>query len=380
MRERGLSARREGSATLAIPWMAGRRQLGLRSLVVLVAMLAACSASGSDPQRVRQGPEAPSGEAAPTPPETASPADARSDSDGPEVDDPADEADEDSDVSADDDGFTPYDERVYPLSAFIGELKEELFPGWDDEHPMVVIENSTHSCMTGQGFRYAKIDWLAKEAERRSQRPLVSDEEYMSANGYGVADSLDAPEVYRSGIVDPNDAIRDSLSQNELDAWRAQQSQCRAEAERQVTRHGVVHWALWDDLQRLREAVDADPRIAAAFAGWSSCMAAQGHRYADREQIFAYLEGFAEPLRSRLRALGGPDNIDAAYQADLDSLIAIEVEIARADLECRKPLEQVQYEVEVEHQQRYLDENQDRLALLRQELPTMTLPPGVLIY
>jgi len=208
------------------------------------------------------------------------------------------------------DGITPYDERVYPLSEFVGELVDELFPGHDDEHPMVAIENSTHACMTGQGFRYAKIDWLAKEAENRAKMP----------------------------------------------------------------------WALWDDLQRVREAVDADPRVAAALADWSSCMAGQGHPYASRDEIFAYLQSFADPLLDRLRELGGPDNIDAAYQADLDNLKTIEVGIARADLECREPLEQVQYEVEVEHQQRYLDDNQDRLALLREELPTMTLPPGVAFY
>jgi len=279
-----------------------------------------------------------------------------------------------------DDGITPYDERVYPLSEFIGQLTDELFPGHDDEHPMVAIENSTHACMTAQGFRYAKFDWLAKEAENRARTPLISDEEYMTANGYGFADNLDAPEVIESNIVDPNDAIRDSLTQAELDAWWEQENECVDQAQREVMRHGVVRWALWDDLQRVREAVDADPRVAAALADWSSCMAGQGHPYASRDEIFAYLGRFSGPLRDRLRELGGPDNIDPAYQADLDKLHAIEVEIARADLECREPLEQVQYEVEVEHQQRYLDDNQDRLALLREELPTMTLPPGVAFY
>lgn len=56
--------------------------------------------------------------------------------------------------------------------------------------------------------------------------------------------------------------------------------------------------------------------------------------------------------------------------------MAIEIEIAVADLACKTPLDQTEYKVRVEHQQRFLDDNQDRLALLRYELPTMTMPPG----
>lgn len=352
--------------------MTGRRLAGLRPIMLVVAVLAAaCSSGSSDIERSASDSDGAASAAPEVSPEEgeAGSAEAGPLADGTTADDVGD------------DGFTPNDERVYPLRAFVGELTDELFPGWDDEHPMVVIENSTHACMTGQGFRYTEIDWLAMEAEGRANTPVVSDEEYMTANGYGFADSLDAPEVqHEYKYVDPNEAIRNSLSEGELAAWWSQEGTCRAVAQDEATRHSVVRWALQDDQQRVNEAVAADPRIAAAIAEWSSCMAAHGHHYADRDELFRYLQGLANPLYERLLAMGHPDELDAAYQADVDALKAIEVKIARADLECREPLEQVQYEVEVEHQQRYLDENQDRLALLREELPTMTLPPGAGFY
>jgi len=364
--------------------LTSRKLPRLRAVVCALAMLAAaCSATGS----YGEGAEPSSGDSdAADAGDAGGGAGADSDAESVSSSAPASVADDGAGEPADgaangDDGFTPYDERVYPLSEFVGELVDELFPGHDDEHPMVVIENSTHACMTGQGFRYAMIDWLAMEAEGKAKTPLVSDEEYMTANGYGAADSLDAPEVpFEYDYVDPNIAIRDSLSEGELDAWWAREDECRTEAQNEIMRPGLVRWALQEDRQRLREAVDADPRVAAAWGEWAACMAARGHQYASRDEIFAYLDRFAGPLRARLLEFGGPDNIDPAYQADLDDLKAIEVGIARADLECREPLEQVQYEVEVEHQQRYLDDNEDRLALLRDELPTMTLGGNVHLW
>lgn len=242
---------------------------------------------------------------------------------------------------------------------------------------MAVMEEMTYDCMTDQGFRYAVVDWAAIDAEFNAALPDLTDEEIMTTRGYGFADSLYAPQVIESSYVDPNEAIRAGLSSSELRAWEQQWDECHHHADAQLDRPLIINWALRDDRDALRDRINSDSRVVKAHTQWSGCMAEHGHRYDHPGEIGAYLQRISDPLQDRLRALGGPDNIDAAFEADLEDLRAIEVEIATADVACSKRLHQVVYEVTVEHEQRFLDDNEDRLALLREELPTMTLPNAV---
>ena len=331
-------------------------------LAALAAVLgAACSSPGS--------------ESAQAPPEAETDGSSSS-GDGSSAAEGADSDEGDAD-DGDPEWFTPYAERVYPLAAFFGELEAEMFPEQHaaPDEPMVAIEEKTLECMTEQGFRYEVVDWAAIDAEYEAAMPSVSDEEIMTTGGYGFADSLGVPQVIESSYVDPNDAIKAGLSARELEAWERQWGVCFDRASAWFGEPGIVHYVLWEDRQALRERIDADPRIVKAQAAWSGCMAEHGHNYASQDEIGEFLDGIASPLHDRLGELGGYEHIDAAYQADLDALLAIEVEIAIADVACSKRLDQVIYEVTVEHEQRFLDENQDRLALLREELPTVTYPP-----
>jgi len=282
----------------------------------------------------------------------------------------------DEPAGGDPEWFTPYEERVYPLAAFIGELRADLFPESVefDADPMGATEAMTHDCMTAQGFRYEIVDWAAIDAEIDAAMPSLAEKDFMPTWGYGVAFSLGAPQVIEHSYVDPNDAIQDGLSDSEREAWLDQLGECYSRASAEIDRPSIVGWALENDRESLREGVYADSRVVEAGAEWSRCMTEQGHHYASEEEIFDYLDSIAGPLEERVRAQGGRDHIGAVLQADLDALKAIEVEIATADLSCKKRLEQVIYEVTVEHEQRFLDENQDRLALLREEIPTMTIP------
>ncbi len=348
-----------------------------RPVVALVALTAVLGAacSGSDSESTQAPPSAESSASGAETDGSSSSADGSSAAEG------ADSEGADSDAGDAHDGdpewFTPYAERVYPLGAFLGELEAEMFP---EQHaassePMVAIEEKTLECMTEQGFRYEVVDWVAINAEYDAAMPSISDAEVMETGGYGFAASLDVPEVIESSYVDPNDAIRAGLSARELEAWEWQWGECFDRASAWFDEPGIVHYVLWEDRQALRERIDADPRIVEAQAAWSECMAEHGHNYASQDEIGEYLDGIAGPLHDRLGELGGYEHIDAAYQAELDALLAIEVEIAIADVACSKRLDQVVYEVTVEHEQRFLDENQDRLALLREELPTVTYPP-----
>lgn len=260
----------------------------------------------------------------------------------------------------------------------IADLESDVFAYRDYPDPMAAIEDMKHDCMIEQGFRYAKIDWDAIDAEYVASVPSLSEEDFTPLMGYGIAASLDAPQVTESSYVDPNESIKAGLTDAELEAWEQRRVECVVRAQKEVLdRPGglLIRFVLRDELAALDERIATDPRVVEAERQWSACMAAQGHSYVDQDEIFDYLHSMSDPLLDRLRALGGPDHIDAAYRADLDSLKAVEVEIAVADLACKRPLEQTQYEAAVEHEQRFIDNNQDRLALLRAELPTMTLPP-----
>ena len=359
--------------------------LCLTAAVVAVVLAAGCSETGSESQTVEGVSAELSAEAASENAQggaEAEPAESSVSAEDPsgEGDGGSDESDPDeeaSDGSAEDGA----DEQLWsPLGAFLADLRTEAFPDHDFSDPMAAIEQMKYDCMTEQGFRYAMIDWAAKSAARAAVTPAVDEEDYMSTHGYGYADSIDAPEVFEHGYVDPNDAIRDSMSQSEFEAWESHRRECVHHAQTEISRPGVIYLALEDELAALQERVDADPRIAEATAEWSACMAKRGHSFSDQDEIHAYLGGIANPLLNRLRALGGHEHIDAAFQADLDALQAIEAEIAVADLACEETLQQVRYEVKVEHEQQFLDDNQDRLALLRQEAPTMTMPPGSFIF
>jgi len=242
---------------------------------------------------------------------------------------------------------------------------------------MAVVEDMVYGCMTTQGFRYEVVDWAAIDAEIEAATPNLTDEESMITSGYGFAYSLDAPQVIETSYVDPNEEIKAGLSPNEREAWEEQWGECFDAAAAERDRSQVIYFVLQDDMEVLREGINSDPRVVAAASGWSACMADHGHSYTSPKEIFRYLDGMAQPLQDRLRELGGHDNIDAAFQADLDALMDIEVEIATADVACSRPLDQVVNKVKAEHEQRFLDDNEDRLALLREDLPTMTLPKTV---
>lgn len=367
----------------------GVRRAVLLAVAMSVAVLgSACSGSGTDP-RASAPPEAAVSDAAPADglgqPTSAQAAsqeqeDRESSADTPsEISDTADGTDGNPGAELDD-VFTPYEERVRPLSAFLAELEQDVYAYTDYPDPMATIEDMKFDCMTEQGFRYARIDWDAINAEFEAASPSLAEEDYMPTRGYGVADSLDAPEAIEidDPYVDPNNAIKEGLSAAELEAWEAQRIECVTLAQHEVLHrpgYFIIRFALRDELAALADRIAADPRLVEENRLWAECMAEQGHHYANKDEIFDYLHSISEPLLERLAALGGHDRIDAAFQADLDALMATEVEIAVADLACKRPLEQIQYEVKVEHEQQFLEDHEDRLALLRQELPTMSLPP-----
>ncbi len=343
-----------------------RCALWLTAAAVVTVLAAGCSDSGTGSYS-QDGSSAPGEQAA----GAADSEQAASDDSASSAASPADGGSADENAS---------DERSPTgLGEFMRSHIFETFPDLVTAHPMVAQDQVIRSCMARQGLRYVVRDWLAEEAASRAAQPdlLEPGEEPGPEMGYGMADALMTP-LGPTGVYspDPNDAFREGLSETERRAWQEQFNLCYQEALDKLSPPAAAVMAFNEITASLDEQIAADPRIAAAAAEWSSCMAERGHRYADEDAIYASLNDVFVTLMPRVNAAGGPNRIDDALQAEIDALMALEVEIATADFACKAPLERVRSEVRLEHEARFMRENSDRLDRWRRELPTVTLPPG----
>ncbi len=161
-----------------------------------------------------------------------------------------------------------------------------------------------------------------------------------------------------------------------------------------------------EDLDAMYQLVDSDDRIAAAQAEWSSCMAAKGYDYADQDEMYAYFygtevngqwiegdfsqrvnavitwpdSGFVEDSSEGVSVgvattvmVGSDDGSGGDYAGPeydmeaLQPLIEEELAIATANYECEQPMTSLYEEIYQEYQQRFIDENLDRLLAFRDE-------------
>ncbi len=343
--------------------------LWLTAAVVIAVLAAGCSDSGSDSQGAGGLP----GEqaAGATDPEAAA-----SDGTASAGTSPTDREDD----GGPDDKIASEEMPPSPLGAFTRGLLLETFSETIEMHPMVAQDELIYDCMTKEGFQFAPRPWLAEETADRAAQPDQGGE-WVPEMGYGMADALLTPMgPTPSAFRDPNDAIKEGLSESGLTAWNEQYFECYDEAITEVFRPSAAIDALREITKGLNERIASDPRIAAATAEWSACMAERGHHYSDQDDINAQLNDVFVALMPRVTAAGGPERIDEALRGEIDDLMALEVEVATADFACKEPLEKVRYEVRFEHEERFVEENEDRLALWAAELPTVTHPPGEMSY
>ena len=136
------------------------------------------------------------------------------------------------------------------------------------------------------------------------------------------------------------------------------------------------------DLDAIYEQVESDPRILAAQAEWSSCMADKGHTYATQEEMYAYFWGdeygdgeFSQQVNELITwpeydptvELTEEEENDPSRwmpQYDIELLqpyIDEEIAVATANYECSKDGFELWEEVYNDLQQDFLDENMDRL-------------------
>lgn len=172
----------------------------------------------------------------------------------------------------------------------------------------VTPEPDISSCMQDAGFDYEILQ------HPRPPHELMSNDEYASAYGLGVAS-------FALGIIPvvelANQDRTAGLSQSERDAFIAMEARCLSSVAQPSSVHPAYE-VLPYAIGAFIVTVDADPRVQDAETAWAECMERSGHNFATPQQMRAYFyeEAYA------------PD-------VDLNALLAVEVQTALANTECR---------------------------------------------
>lgn len=261
-------------------------------------------------------------------------------------------------------------------------------PEGDVTAAVVRVENLIVQCMTDAGFAYTPVDQPEAVAAPLTERvPAHGTREYVELHGYGVtadpaAAAQPAPE---EPWVDPNAAYVQAMSPAEQEEyWAALQGEpatdttdgewqydwraagCQGWAQNEV--YGTDDQladefaALQAELEEVRLAFAADPRVAELDTAWAACMADAGYpglaRVGDAEAaVRAELTALRTEAWSTLPAEPAETDVAAVEQVARDAtdrLAGREIATALADLTCQ---DGVAYDVE---QQRITSEYQQR--------------------
>jgi hypothetical protein len=242
------------------------------------------------------------------------------------------------------------------------------------------VEGVIRDCMKAQGFDYIPVDPVAERAALTG-KARMSDEEFTKQFGYGISTLFGRGNEQS----DPNDRVRKSLSAADRAAYdRALYGDntgvtfaeaadtgnfgdlggCEKQATDQVFGGSAVLTNVSRKLDALDERILEDQRMVKAIENWTSCMAQEGYRYTDPEEIDGDLQKRFEAIVGAGVRPGAtvPPSAGTSYdRAALADLQREEVKIGNADLKCEKqeitPVEnkvRPQYEAEFRQQNRQL--------------------------
>ena len=246
-------------------------------------------------------------------------------------------------------------------------------------------------CMIAQGFEYRAVDYSQIDA---LDTALDEDsEEFAETYGFGIsANPTDRFIQAFEDFNDPNEEYVTSLGAGELEAYQQalrgelpdgasdddftfEPAGCAGEAYAEAFKFGSVFEQFAGEIEAAEEAFDADPRIVAATAGWTQCMADGGYSYAD-------VEGARSDFQRRYDALVnvpgayqevdvpdgedselgdgpifGPRTLVPDVQEQVDALADEERAVALAAWTCNEPLREIEDDVQIEYEQQFVDEH-----------------------
>jgi len=247
------------------------------------------------------------------------------------------------------------------------------------------VEASIQRCMKDQGFDYIPVDPFAQRAALTG-KARMSDEEFTKQFGYGIS-TLFGRGTEQS---DPNERIRKSLSTADRAAYdRAlygdnpgltfadaadtdstdQLGGCQRQATDEVFGGTAVLASLQKKLDALDDRVAEDQRMVKAVENWSTCMADEGFRYSDPEDIDSDLLKRFQAIvgaDAKAGATVAPDPSVTIDQAALTQLQQEEVKIGNADLKCeKKEITPVENVVRPQYESEFRDQNRQLLSRVR---------------
>jgi len=280
----------------------------------------------------------------------------------------------------------------------------------------LAAEEQIRDCMAAQGFEYIPY---VRTSETLGYRPTdLTHEEFVRRYGYGTftffREEMAAVLTYDPGPPeDPNYAIRRALDEEERAEyeralWGESPDLSEDMIDEEIRRvldnfeytgcEPTVKFEVWgttefgDDLQDLRERVEADRRMVDARAEWAACMADRGYGFATMDEIHEYLNIRAEEVftnatmamddtlpeiteEERQALIAEMEQqtdvsviIDTVYdEAELQALMDEEVAIAVAEMECSRPVDATYDEVFAEYEAEFVAANLDRLDPYRIE-------------
>lgn len=198
-----------------------------------------------------------------------------------------------------------------------GDLSEE------DRQRMRQVEELVATCMEEAGFEYVPVDPFGGETKDDpfADAFALPPDEFAREYGYGMTTLMD-PDGPDEEVTDPNQEIRDGLSEGALEAYNQalwgdmvqvsgdggavavkpvpgetgppeiENQGCHGESRGEVYGDdgGMLMGpdmsefdGLFEDLDALRQRIESDPRVVEATEAWAGCMAEAG--YSDIEAV-----------------------------------------------------------------------------------------------
>jgi hypothetical protein len=249
------------------------------------------------------------------------------------------------------------------------------------------VENAIQACMKAQGFDYVPVDPVAARAALFGSARL-SDLDFAKQFGYGISTLWG----HVSATADPNQRIRAALSPSDRRAYDlalggddpgatftsavdtgdfSKLGGCTKQATDQVFGGAQVLSELSAKLDQLEQRIFQDQRLVRAVAKWSACMANQGFRYEQPEDIdtdlYKRMEAIVGPVPGQFATGPAPGVAPPPYDhAALAALQHDEVAIAVADYDCEhRFITPVETKVRAHYQDQFRQQNQQLISQLK---------------
>jgi hypothetical protein len=247
------------------------------------------------------------------------------------------------------------------------------------------VEGAIQTCMKAQGFDYVPVDPLAQRAALTG-KARMTDEEFLEQFGYGISTLFGRGQAGS----DPNDRIRKTLSPADRAAYdrtlwgenpgltfaeaidsdaATELGGCTRQATEAVFGGAAVLAKVQGRFDELEERITQDQRMVRAVEKWSKCMADEGYRYDEPEEIDADLIKRFKVIVGAAAQPGAtaPPARGVSYdRAALAALKLEEVKIANADLACEKRhITPVELEVRPQYEETFRKQNRRLLDQVR---------------